>query len=66
MQKDGKLPKDVHIAYIKYDSALAKKIKVGDSVPQLIKYTYKEGKWSKKASIGYLSTQKLLEYLKNG
>ena len=66
LQKEGKLPKDVHIAFIKYDSALAKKIKVGDSVPQLIKYTYKEGKWSKKASIGYLSTPKLLEYLKNG
>ena len=66
LQKDGRLPKDVHIAFIKYDSELAKKIKVGNSVPQLIKYTYADGKWSKKASIGYLSTTKLLEYLNNG
>jgi len=66
LKSEHKLPAGVHIAFIKYDTDLAKRIKVGNSVPQLIKYTYKDGEWSKTASIGYLSTQKLLEYLKNG
>ena len=63
MVKDGTLPKGVHVAYIKYDSELAKKIRVSKSVPQLIRYRKVDGVWKKAANIGYLKTPKLMEFL---
>ena len=66
LEKDGKLPKKVHIAYVKYDSELAKKIKRGSSVPQLIRYEKVGDSWKKSVNIGYLNTQKLMEFIKNG
>ena len=66
MVKGGTLPKGVHVAYVKYDSKLANKIKVSNSIPQLIRYNKVGDKWFKAAHIGFLKTPKLLEYLTNG
>jgi thiol-disulfide isomerase/thioredoxin len=63
MVKDGTLPKGVHVAYVKYDSELAKKIRVSKSVPQLIRYRKVDGVWKKAVHIGYLKTPKLMEFL---
>jgi thioredoxin-related protein len=58
----GQLPKDVNIAIVDYDSKVGKKISVSGSIPQLIRYEKRDGKWYKNFSIGYLSQSKFKDF----
>jgi len=58
----GQLPKKVNIAVVDYDTELGKKLSVSNSVPQLIRFEKRDGKWFKNYSIGYLSPSKFKEF----
>ncbi len=60
-EKAGALP-DVNLVIVDYKSEVAKKIKVSSSIPQLIRFEKKEGKWFKTFSVGYLSPQKFKDF----
>ena len=58
----GLLPEGVNIVTLDYKSETAKAMKPSGSVPELIKYERRKGKWVRTSSIGYLPPRAFKEF----
>ncbi len=58
----GLLPKGVNLVALDYQSLTAKALKPSGSVPELIKYERRDGKWFRTSSIGYLPPRAFKEF----